>query len=205
MIELAVVRDLEGDILHGLFPAHHSRGCHDGVDELLVAGAAAQVVVLGKPVTDVLSGRIRVHVQKGLGGNDEAGRAEAALNAAVGDPCLLKGMQVVRGAEALEGLDHGVLRDLSVFLDTCAAGLAVQDDGADAALTGAAAEFHRSKAGSAQNVSQGILLRIAEQDALYSVDDEYAFSDCHKYSPLSLRFLVICIGRAGCSIRPVVF
>ena len=53
-------------------------GQQDTVDDLHIAGAAADVVADGEG--GLLSGGIGIHVQQPLGGDDHAGDAEAALN-----------------------------------------------------------------------------------------------------------------------------
>ena len=60
-------------------------------------------MVVFEPLPDVFAGGRRVLGQEAVGGDDEARGAEAALGAAVGDPGLLQRMQVLRGADALDG------------------------------------------------------------------------------------------------------
>ena len=74
----------------GAFP--HLRGrVEHGADDLVVAGAAAQVA--GQPVARFFLGRIRVRVEQRLGRDDEARRADAALQRRVLEELLLQRVQ----------------------------------------------------------------------------------------------------------------
>ena len=136
-----VVGGLEEQVLLAHLAAHDGRGGHRGVDEGLVAGAAAEVAVLVEPVADLLAGRVRVLLEQDLGADDEARAAEAALGAAVGHPSDLDGVQVVDGADALDGGDLGVVAQLRDLGDAGARDLAVDYDVARAAVALAAADF----------------------------------------------------------------
>jgi hypothetical protein len=69
--------------------------------------------VLFKPVAHVLAGGAEVLLQETVSGDDEAGRAEAALDPAVRDPRLLQRMQVLRRADPLDRRDLAEFRTLS--------------------------------------------------------------------------------------------
>src|ERR1700693_3580886 len=58
-------------------PPQLGGGVENGADDLVVAGAPAQVA--GEPVARLGFARVRIAVQQGLGGDQQAGRAEAAL------------------------------------------------------------------------------------------------------------------------------
>lgn len=103
--------------------------------------AQAEVAVLVEPVADLLAGRVRVLLEQDLGADDEARAAEAALGAAVGHPSDLDGVQVVDGADALDGGDLGVVAQLRDLGDAGARDLAVDYDVARAAVALAAADF----------------------------------------------------------------
>ena len=145
-VDLRLTLEVVGDVGHGLLAAHDLGGGHDGIDQGFVAGAAADVVVRLEPVPDLFASGRRILGEKTVGGHDEAGGAEAALGAAVGDPGLLQRMQVLRRADALDG---GDLAELGHALHLLGAGphhFAVQDDGAGAADAGAAADLDAGEA-----------------------------------------------------------
>src|SRR3972149_8166599 len=80
----------------------HGGGCpHDGLDDLNVTGAAAQVSRDGLP--HLGRGRIRVPLQEGLGGEDHPRRAEATLGGAVVNEGLLDGVELPVLGETLDG------------------------------------------------------------------------------------------------------
>jgi hypothetical protein len=77
----------EQQILFGLLsPRMIAGGIHHRVDQGLVAGAAAGVAVAVEPVAHLLARRVVVVVEQHLGRHHEAGRADAALRAAVSHP-----------------------------------------------------------------------------------------------------------------------
>jgi len=109
--------------------------CLNGLDDVVVAGAAAEVPF--EPVPDLLLGRVRDVLQQARGRHDHAGRAVAALQRMVLRECALHRMEPT-GAEAFDrhhvpavGL-HG---EDGAALDR----LPVQVDGARAAGAGVAA------------------------------------------------------------------
>src|SRR5262245_32318341 len=79
-----------------------------GIDDLVVAGAAAEVT--HEPLFDLVLSRLGVLVQQRLGGDNLARGADAALEATAIDECLLDGMEVVRRADALDRGDLGSVR-----------------------------------------------------------------------------------------------
>ena len=75
--------------------AEFGGGGEDGVDDRLVAGAAADVA--GDRVDHVVAARVGIGVEQGLGGDDHAGGAEAALGGeAVGEGALERIERAVR-------------------------------------------------------------------------------------------------------------
>ena len=64
---LAIRRQLVFQLFASHLAAQHFGRIHDPIDDRLVAGAAAGVVVLGQPGAHFFSGRFRVAVQQGLG------------------------------------------------------------------------------------------------------------------------------------------
>src|SRR5215212_10785040 len=68
-----------------------------------VSAAAAEVT--RQPLMDLVEARVGVPVEQGLGGHDEAGRAEAALLGVVLDEGRLERMELGGPAEPLDGLD----------------------------------------------------------------------------------------------------
>src|ERR1700742_3048087 len=79
-------------------------GCpEDGFDDVLVAGAAAQVA--GQRPAHVLLGRVGVLVEERLGGQHHARRAEAALQTVLLPEALLQRVQLAGTSQALDGAD----------------------------------------------------------------------------------------------------
>src|SRR5581483_7179400 len=66
------------------------RGLLHGADDLIVAGAAAEVA--GEPVADLVLVRVRVLLQQRLRRDDEARRADTALQRRLFQECLLQRM-----------------------------------------------------------------------------------------------------------------
>src|SRR5215472_17249708 len=86
--------------MHGLSaavansPASQLGGCiEDGADDFVVAGAPAEVA--GEPVARLGLGRIRIAVQQCLGGDQQARRAEAALQRCMFQEFSLQRMQIM--------------------------------------------------------------------------------------------------------------
>src|SRR5690606_15451667 len=107
------------------------RGGPHGIHDLLVARAPAQVARERLP--DLRVGRVRVALQQVVGGDDQAGRAEAALHGPALQEGLLDGVQVLAGAEPFDGGDLPVDR-LPRRDQARARRSAVEVDGAGAAL-----------------------------------------------------------------------
>ena len=178
----AVAGGLEDQVFLGHLAAQHGGGVHGGVDEGLVAGAAAEVALLVEPVADLLAGGAGIVLQQDLGADDEAGRAEAALGAAVGHPGHLQRVHVAQGADALDGGDLGVVGNSAHLVDAGLGDLAVHDDVAGAAVALAAADL---AAGQQQVLTQdgrqGLVL-VQDQVPGNAVDDK-RFLD-HVFSSL---------------------
>src|SRR5260370_23045713 len=107
------------------------RCCKDCADELVVAGATAQVA--GQEVAGVVLGRMGVLIQKCLGGDDEAGSAYAALQGRAFEETLLQGVQALRSGDALDGCDVPAL-DFGGHDQTRVDKAAVEDDVASPAV-----------------------------------------------------------------------
>src|SRR3954447_5841146 len=75
----------------------------DGLHDVLVAGAAAQVA--GQRPAHVFLGRAGVAVEQALGGHHHAGRAEPALQAVLLPEALLQRVQLARAGQPLHGGD----------------------------------------------------------------------------------------------------
>ena len=80
--------------------AHEAPSQFDGIDDLYVASAAAQIVP--QCALDLLGRRVGVHIQEGLGGHDHTGDAEAALHGASEYEGLLDQVRILRRAKALD-------------------------------------------------------------------------------------------------------
>ena len=86
---------------HGLSLLHLHRRILDRSDDLVVTGAAAEVV--GEPESNLVLGGVGVLLQERLGGDDEARGADAALERGVLQECLLHGMESASLGDALNG------------------------------------------------------------------------------------------------------
>ena len=116
---LGLVEHLGGRLL----AAHHRRRVHDRVDQRLIAGAAAKIAVTVEPGANLLAGWGRIAVEQHLRRHDEAGRADAALRAAVGHPGDLQRMQIARRSDAFDGDDLGPRRQF-LRAGSCSSGRA---------------------------------------------------------------------------------
>src|SRR5215813_13970577 len=88
--------------------AHLGGGIEHGADHLVVAGAAAEIA--GEPVARLGLGRAGIAVEQRLGGDQQARRAEAALQRGVLQKLALQRMQLVAARHALDGLDLAAFR-----------------------------------------------------------------------------------------------
>src|SRR5262249_37376137 len=135
---------------------------------LVVAGAAAEIA--GEPIARLFLGRVLVLVEERLCRDDKARRAKAALQRRMLEELLLDRVQLVAFGDALDSLDLAAFR-FDTEHQARAHDLAVDDDGASAAIAGAAAFL---AAGQVQFVAQAIkqrLLRLTEKFGGLAVDD----------------------------------
>src|SRR4051812_48828309 len=120
-------------------PSCHTSGPGDALDGCL--NAVVRHASTERPrhaFADLRVGRMRVPVEQRLGGHDLAVLTEAALRNLFVNPGLLQRVELSAGADPLEGRDLGAnVRDRS---DAGPGGHAVDDDGARATLSEAAAE-----------------------------------------------------------------
>src|SRR6202030_4406722 len=79
----------------------------DGADDFVIAGAAAEIA--GEPVTRLVLCRIRIAVQQRLGSDQQARRADAALQRRMFQEFSLQRMQIVPTRHALDRLDRVAL------------------------------------------------------------------------------------------------
>ena len=131
----------------------------DAVDDLHIAGAAADIIADGEG--RLLAGRLRIHVQQPLGGDDHARDAEAALHGA----CFTEGEGVdllFPVAESLHRHD-GLALQLVRLGDARLGGLAIDEHVARAAGALAAPVLH---GGEVQRVPQ-----IADELLIFLDDD----------------------------------
>src|SRR3954447_25822846 len=97
----------------------------------MVAGAAADVA--GEHLAHLFLGGLRVLGEKLRRGNQNAGRAEAALQRVMAAECFLQVVELaVPAAQALDGLDPAAV-DLHGIEETRPHGAAVEQDGAGTA------------------------------------------------------------------------
>ncbi len=71
----AVLRHFECQLIGGHLAAHNLCRIHDRIHQWFVSGTPAGIAMFLEPVPDVLTGRVLVGVQKGLGRHDESGHA----------------------------------------------------------------------------------------------------------------------------------
>ena len=108
----------------------------DGLEDLLIAGAAAQVS--GERLADLVARRVGVLVEQRLRRDQEARRAVAALRGAEVGEGLLQRMQAAVGHQAFDGLDLAAVA-LDAEDQAREHRLAVEQHGAGAALAELAA------------------------------------------------------------------
>src|SRR5579885_283144 len=125
---------LPGDSQHGRF---------DGLENLQVAGTAAEIA--GKCFANLRAGRMLIVFEQGLCRDENGVRAvDALIGAEIGES-FLKRMQMAAGGEALDGLDDFAIafeRELEAGED----GLAIEEDRAGTAFAEFAAVFGAGKA-----------------------------------------------------------
>ncbi len=139
----------------------------DGLDDFVVAGAAAEVV--GEEKADAFFGRVGFFFEQSFGGNDEAWCADAALQGGVFEKGFLDGVEFVAAGDAFDG---GDLAALGFDAEDEAGGdeAAIESDGAGAAVAIVAALFG---AGHVQGVAEDFkkaLARFAEEVSFFAVD-----------------------------------
>jgi hypothetical protein len=140
-----------GVFIGGLLPAKPGSAL-DGAQDADVAAAAADIVV--ERGGDLSPRRRRVTVEQGLGRDDDARQAIAALPSLLVEKGLLQGMRPLPAAEPFDREDF-LASDCRQGLATGLFRAAVDQDHAAAALFLAAAEFRSDKAQViAQNVEE---------------------------------------------------
>ena len=139
--------------------AHRVAGGTHRLDDVLVAGAAAEI---GREhVEQLVVADVRIVLQRVRRQHQEARRAEAALQAVVVDEGLLQRMQLLAVGEPFDGADLpavGLDREHQAGADR----LAVEDDRAGAADAVLAADM---RAGLAAVVADRVDQRLARLDA----------------------------------------
>src|SRR6185437_11080055 len=151
----------------GCLRAHDFGGVHHGAENLVVARAAAQIA--GQPIPGFFLGRIGVAVEQRLGGDDKAGGAEPALKRGMLEEFLLHRVERIAVGDALDRRDRPPL-GLDREHQARAGDVAVDDDGAGAAIARAAAFL---AAGQPELVAQHIehrLLRLAQIFGRFAVN-----------------------------------
>ncbi len=158
-----------------------------GADDLVVAGAAAQVA--RQPVADFALAGIGLAFEQRLGRDDEAGRAEAALQRPVLEELALDRMQFAALGNALDRCDRAAL-GLGGEHQAGADHLAVQHHGAGPAIARAAAFLRASQAKlEAQCVEQGFAW-IGEELYLIAIDRCRNENLAHAMAPARSRAIV---------------
>ncbi len=153
--------------------AQKTPGQLDGLDDLYVTGAPAQVAA--KSLFDVIDRGIRVCVQQRLSGHDHPGRAEPALDRTGQNKSFLDEVRVVRRAQPLHRDDIGIFQ-VGHPRQAGTHGLAVHHHGAGAALALAVAGLLGS--GQPQVFPQHV------QQNGFRIDDQLAICPVHTQSNL---------------------
>ena len=142
-------------------------GLLNGLDDLVVAGAAAEIV--GEEEADALFRGVRLIVEKLFGGDDEAGGADAALEGGVFEERLLQGVEFAVAGDAFDGGDAATFG----FDSEDQAGgddVAVENDSAGAAVAVVAAFLGTREADDVAEDFEETLARLAEEVDLLAVD-----------------------------------
>src|SRR5262245_57551701 len=155
------------DTSPGSGASHLGGRIEHGADDLVVTGAPAEVA--GEPVARLGFGRIRIALEQRLGGDQQAGRAEAALQRRMLEEFSLQRMQIVPARHAFDRLDRAAFglhgehqaRADQAAIDRHAAGAAV----ARAASLLASGQIQLV----AQHIEQGEL-RLAQELGRLAVD-----------------------------------
>jgi len=150
-----------------------ARGFLDRVDDVLIAGAAAEIAI--ERVADFLLGGVGVAFEELAGSHDHAGGAEAALEAVLVPESLLDGVEVAIGGEAFDGDDVaavGLDREHGAAFDD----FAVKGDGACAADGRLAADVGAGEAGDFAKVVDEEHARFDFIGVRFAVDGQGDFS-----------------------------
>src|SRR6516165_10783428 len=155
-------------------------GIEDGTNDLVVAGTAAEVA--GEPVARLGLRWIRIAVEQRLGGNQQARRAEAALQRRMFQEFSLQRMQIVPARHALDRLNLVAFR-LDRKHQACADQTAVERHAAGATVARAATLL---AAGQIELVTQDVEqreLRLAQKLRGLAVNDGRYVMFAHRRSP----------------------
>src|SRR5882672_9136834 len=85
-------------------PSHFLGGRQHRTDDLVVSGAPAQIA--GEPVAHLGFGRVGIALEQRLGGDQDAGRTDAALQSVELEEVALQRMQVLALGHAFDGFDR---------------------------------------------------------------------------------------------------
>ncbi len=133
--------------------------------------------MFGEPGSHLFPCHMRILIQHGLGRHDEARGAVTALYAAIFDPRALQGMEVCRGPNPLDRLDHSVIPDFCHLLHAGADRFPVQDDRTRPALARTAADFEARQAIAPEYVAEGVFIGVRVQGPFHAVDNIRTFLD----------------------------
>src|SRR5215467_6222888 len=146
--------------LHGSRSSNLGGGVEHRAHNLVVAGAAAQIAC--QPITHFRLRRVRLSLEQRLGSDQEARRADAALQRCVLDELALQGMQLVAPRHALNGPDR-IAVGLYAQHQAGAHQPAINRDAASTAVAGRAAFLGPGQSELVtQAVEQGFL-RVAQE------------------------------------------
>src|ERR1700688_582154 len=168
-------------------PSQLGSGVENGADHLVIAGATAEIP--GQPVPRLGFRRVRISVQKGLRRDQQARRAETALQCRMLEELLLQRVELGAPRQAFDRLDRvtlGLDRKHQARADEAA----VDDHAAGAAIAGAATFLAaRQVELVAQRVQEG-LLRLAQEFGGLAVDGRRYVMLGHRRSPARSNAIV---------------
>jgi len=165
----------EGNVLDGFFAAHDGGSIHHRIDVGDIPIAAANVVVSGEPIADLLAGGVGVFQQQRVGRDHKPRCADATLGDAVEDEGLLDGMQFTRATDAFHGENGGFVRHFLHFDQTGERQFVIEDYRAGTALPLVTTVLHVGQQKLlAQNIHQRCIF-IRNDNATDTVDPQDLF------------------------------
>jgi len=173
--DFAIFGQRKGNVFDGFLAAHDGGSIHHRIDVRNVPVAAANVVMPGEPIADLLAGGIGVFQQQRIGRDHEPRCADAALGGAVENEGLLNGMQFARSTDPFHGENSGFVRYFFHFDQAGERQLVIKDHRAGAALSLVTTVLHVGQQKLlAQNIHQRCIF-VRNDNATDTVDPQDLF------------------------------